>query len=121
MARILIIDDDDAVRDILASVLRRQGHWTIEARDGREGLAMQSAMRADVVITDIVMPEMEGLETISTLHRTAPSLPIIAISGVTNATLYLAASRGFGARLCLWKPIAPAHLVKAVTQALMPG
>ncbi len=118
MAHVLIIEDDDDVRGVLALALRRSGHKTTEARDGREGLAMQTELPADVVITDIVMPEMEGTETIMELLRIAPKLPIIAISGVTNASLYLAASRGLGAKVTLGKPIPPARLLSAVEEAL---
>jgi DNA-binding NtrC family response regulator len=118
MAQILIIDDDDDVRRVLALALRRSGHKIVEARDGREGIALQAEDPADVVITDIVMPEMEGTETILALLRAAPKLPIIAISGVSNANLYLAASRGFGAKLTLGKPIPPDRLLKAVDDAL---
>ena len=118
MAHILIIDDDDDVRGVLALTLRRKGHQTGEARDGREGLAMQTELPADIVITDIVMPEMEGLETIIALLQAAPKLPIIAISGVTNAGLYLAASRGLGAKATLGKPILPERLLRAVDEAL---
>lgn len=118
MAHVLIIEDDDDVRGVLALALRRSGHKTTEARDGREGVAMQTELPADVVITDIVMPEMEGTETIIELLRLAPKLPIIAISGVTNASLYLAASRGLGAKVTLGKPIPPARLLSAVEEAL---
>lgn len=118
MAHILIIDDDDEVRSILVRMVRREGHETSEARDGREGLALQTARRADVVITDIVMPEMEGLETIGELLRVSPKLPIIAISGVTNASLYLAISRGLGVKFALGKPIAPHVLAQTVRSAL---
>ena len=118
MAQILIIEDDDEVRRVLALALRRRGHSTLEARDGREGLALQAGDPADVVITDIVMPEMEGTETIMALLRAAPKLPIIAISGVSNANLYLAASRGLGAKVTLGKPIPPDRLLRAVDEAL---
>jgi CheY-like chemotaxis protein len=118
MARILIIDDDDEVRRLFASLLRRQGFQTTEARDGREGLATHAVARADVVITDIVMPGMEGLETILSLLRATPGLPIIAISGVTNAALYLATAHGLGARVALSKPITPGTLLHAVRSAL---
>lgn len=118
MAHILLIDDDDNVRQLLACVLRREGHEITEARDGREGIALQNHRSADVVITDIVMPDMEGLETIGRLLHTTPKLPIIAISGVANARLYLTLSSGIGAKFALEKPIAPHVLAQTVRSAL---
>lgn len=118
MAHILIIEDDERVRRLYSTLLQHAGHQASEARDGREGLAIQAERHADLVITDIVMPGMEGLETISALHRSEPELPIIAISGVANAHLYLASSRAMGARYALTKPISAAALTKAVDFAL---
>src|SRR3954466_13840356 len=81
MAHILIIEDDERVRRLFSTLLQHAGHQASEARDGREGLALQAECHPDLVITDIVMPGMEGLETISALRRLHPDLPIIAISG----------------------------------------
>jgi CheY-like chemotaxis protein len=81
MARILLIDDDEPVRTTLRLTLEHFGHTVIEARDGTEGLALFQHANADLVITDIVMPEKDGLEVLRELRRMHPSVKIIAISG----------------------------------------
>jgi CheY-like chemotaxis protein len=81
MARILLIDDDDSFRTPLRLMLTHSGHFVIEARNGKEGLAMFTHADADLVITDIVMPEKEGLEVLMGLRKKEPPVKIIAISG----------------------------------------
>ncbi len=81
MARILLIDDDDSVRTMLRLTLAHFGHTVIEARNGKEGLELFQHANADLVITDIVMPEKEGLEVLMELRKKHPPVKIIAISG----------------------------------------
>ena len=81
MARILVIDDEELARFTLREILEAAGHEVIEASNGNEGTAFQRANPCDVVITDMIMPEKEGLETIVELKGEYPDLKIIAISG----------------------------------------
>lgn len=81
MARILLIDDDADVRALAQQELEAAGHEVRTARHGAEGLALQRAAPADVVVTDIFMPEKEGVETIRELREEFPRIKIIAISG----------------------------------------
>jgi CheY-like chemotaxis protein len=81
MARILLIDDDRDVRTLMVYELKAAGHDVQAAQDGVEGLAMQRLSPADVVVTDIFMPEKEGIETIRELTEEFPGIKIIAISG----------------------------------------
>ena len=81
MSRILIIEDDPGVRDLLRELLVRDGHEVVEAADGRAGIRLYREQGADLAITDIVMPEQEGLETIRQLRAEFPDVKIIAISG----------------------------------------
>ena len=81
MARILLIDDDDSVRRALRLTLTEFGHTVIEARDGQEGLKLFPQANADLVITDIVMPEKDGIEVLIELRKKQPPVNIIAISG----------------------------------------
>lgn len=118
MARILIIDDDDSVRTAASATVRTHGHDVTEARDGREGLRRFHESPADLVITDLVMPEQEGIETIMELHKRAPQVPIIALSGSSDADTYLAMAARLGATRTLTKPCAPEQLIEAVDQAL---
>ena len=81
MARILLIDDDDAVLTVTAEVLRQGGHTVATAPDAKTGLALHHAEQHDLIITDINMPEMDGIELIMALRHTEPRPRIIAISG----------------------------------------
>ncbi|MCH8809524.1 MAG: response regulator, partial [Proteobacteria bacterium] len=81
MARILIIDDEDELRSMLRQMLEQAGHEVTEAVNGAEGIRLYEQDRPDLIITDIIMPEKEGVETIIALRRADPDLPIIAISG----------------------------------------
>jgi CheY-like chemotaxis protein len=80
MAQILVIEDDAEVRALLERMLKSAGHEVIFAADGREGVDRYCAKAADLVITDLYMPNQDGLETIIDLRRRSPNVPIIAIS-----------------------------------------
>lgn len=118
MARILIIDDDAAVRMTIAAALRRQGHDVREASDGREGLLRFGEAAVDLVITDIVMPDKEGIETIMELRQLAPGIPIIAMSGSGDSDLYLGMAARLGAAFTLSKPCSAERLIEVVNRAL---
>ena len=120
MARILIIDDNDATRDVLRQALERAGYEVVEAPDGRIGLEHQRAMPAEVIITDILMPEQEGFETIRELRRDFPTAGIIAMSGggqIGCDTLLTIAER-LGAQRVLQKPFGLRDMLDAVQQLL---
>lgn len=120
MADILIIDDDDMFRDVLASALEQSGHKVRQATNGVEGLQMFHAAPAELVITDIVMPEKEGLDTIRDLRRDFPQARIIAMSGglAHDPKLYLHMAEKFGATAVLAKPFHLGDLKKVVDEAL---
>ena len=81
MARILVIDDDPPLRKLTAIMLTRAGHDVDTARDGEEGTSFLEAGAYDLLITDLIMPNKEGIELIMECHRNMPGLPIIAVSG----------------------------------------
>jgi CheY-like chemotaxis protein len=81
VARILVVDDDNAVRLLLRAVLERRGHSMVEAENGAEGLQYYRAAPTDLVITDIQMPVMDGLQMIKALRGAFPAAKIIVISG----------------------------------------
>jgi DNA-binding response OmpR family regulator len=119
MANILLIDDDDLLRGALFQSLVNAGHNVIEASDGRQGCELARSMPLDIVITDLVMPVQEGVETILTLRRERPKLPIIAMSGgVTNSKLYLDIAGKIGAKRMLPKPFIPKALISLIDQVL---
>lgn len=115
MPRILIIDDDDTLRGIIAKSLTHAGHTVSQANNGRKGVALFKADPTDLVITDLVMPEQEGMETIKILHRDFPKTPIIAMSGgLDGSPLYLDLTRRLGAAITLTKPFTLQQLKAAV-------
>ena len=120
MSRILVIDDDPMVRDTLRLILTAAGHQVALAFDGKAGLKAFSELSPDLVITDILMPEKEGMETIGELRQIALHVPIIAVSGggrVGNMD-FLAAARHFGADRTFAKPFDPDDVLGAVSELL---
>lgn len=123
MKRILVIDDDDHVRSMIRYILERTGYEVVEAEDGEVGTRLYRTQPCDLIITDIFMPEKEGLETIRELVRDFPEVKIIAISGggMTGALSYLALARSFGALRTIAKPFDRHELLAAVGELLGPG
>ncbi|HLQ36671.1 MAG TPA: response regulator [Planctomycetota bacterium] len=123
MPHILIIEDDDSLRKMLRLTLAKMGHTVAEAQNGKEGLAIHGKAPADIVLTDLIMPEMEGLETIMRLRRTHPGVKIIAMSGGGRgkAIDYLQAAKWMGAAQVLAKPFSEKDLAAAIEGALKVG
>ncbi len=120
MARIMIIDDEPNLRSMLRRMLYQAGHQVSEAGNGAEGIDMYERDPPDLVITDILMPEKEGIETILALHRADPDLPIIAISGGgrSGGADFLCIAENLGARHTLSKPFRGDQLLGAVSESL---
>jgi len=120
MARILVIDDDEQMRLLLTNLLRRRGFEVLQAHDGLSALRLLESTPVDLVITDLVMPRMEGLETIRHL-RAAGQTRIIAMSGSGSGSGYLdylEYAEKLGASATFAKPFAPPEIVHAVEQLL---
>ena len=120
MKRILVIDDNDHMREILGCMLKRAKYKVSKASDGEIGLRLQQKNPFDLVITDIVMPNKDGIETILELKENYPDLKVIAISGgdfsVPNHTLETATT--VGAIRTLSKPFARKQLLETVEEVL---
>jgi CheY-like chemotaxis protein len=116
MAKILIIDDDKMVRTLISRMLSRGGHDVIEAADGAFGVELFQRHSPSLVITDLLMPEKEGFETIRELKGRAPHVPIVAISG--RGLPYLSMARKLGADQTLAKPFREGDLLAAVEKLL---
>jgi two-component system chemotaxis response regulator CheY len=112
--RVLVIDDQQPMRQTVRRILESAGHEVIEADDGHAGLAAFHAHAPDVVVTDILMPAMDGIETIRTLRAIAPDLRIVAISGSRASLDLLRYAREFGATTAISKPFRKAELLAAV-------
>ncbi|MDY6904237.1 MAG: response regulator [Thermodesulfobacteriota bacterium] len=123
MAHILIIDDEDQIRMMLRHWFENEGYTVTVAANGEEGLERQRENPADLIITDLIMPEKEGIETIIELKDANPNIKIIAMSGGgrSNPHGYLDMARELGAVQTFHKPIRKAELLAAVNQFLSPS
>ncbi|SRR6266852_1249862 len=118
MARILVIDDDPDMRAMLEQTLKSAGHEIALAADGKEGVEQYRANPADLVVTDLYMPNQEGLETITELRKRFPEVVIIAMSGRATAGTMLSIAQKLGAVEILQKPFVAVELLTAVGKAL---
>lgn len=118
MARILVIDDSAAVRELLEQMLRLADHDVLVAANGKEGLDQIRRQSVELVITDLFMPEKEGLETIQELRRDFPNLPIIAMSGEPGMPTLLGIAKRFGAARTIEKPFDRTEMMTAVEDVL---
>ncbi|MFQ6113748.1 MAG: response regulator [bacterium] len=120
MARILVIDDEPQVRTMLKEIFEDEGYQVVTAADGEEGLKLYRYEPADLVVTDIVMPEKEGLATIRELRQISPEVKIIAISGGGRVVTrdFLRVAQAFGAKRVFSKPIATEELLRAIAGLL---
>jgi len=118
MIRILVIDDDINIREMLKECLERAEYEVLVASDGKAALKLHSANPVDLIITDIVMPEKDGLEIIMEFRRRFPAVKVIAISGggKIGANEYLNIAKGLGATKTFSKPFELRELLAAVRE-----
>ena len=115
--RVLIADDDEAVRTLFASILSGVGYEVAQARDGEQALKMIGQQKFDVLVTDLVMPNQEGLETIRAIRKGKSALKIIAVTGAFSGG-FLKVAELFGADATLMKPVSPEELLAAIEKSL---
>ena len=122
MAHILVVDDEIQIRDVLRTVLERVGYEVTEAGDGVEGLQIYAEGNIDLVVTDIIMPEKGGIDTIMDLRRDYPDVKIIAISGggMCGDVSYLDMALGVGADRAIGKPFVLDDFLESVEELLSP-
>jgi two-component system, chemotaxis family, chemotaxis protein CheY len=120
---ILVIDDDPLVRRTIQRILQKRGYGVQVAADGQQGLRTCQSKLPDLIITDIVMPPPDGLETIRQVRASSPAAKIIAISGGNRSSRgdLLAAAMALGASAAIVKPFAPEELLAKVTENLAPA
>ncbi len=120
MPTILLIEDDELFRTTLAEALASQGYVVTQAEDGVEGVKQFQAAPTDLVLTDIVMPNQEGIATVRALRQVNATVGIIAMSGglAKDAPLYLKLAGGLGADRTLQKPFPLTTLLEAVQEVL---
>jgi len=122
MARILVLDDEDLMREAVRHALERDGHEVSEAADGATGMHVFRDRPADVVITDLIMPNMDGAEVIRDLRRASPAVKIIALSGRGGICIKANLDRALltGADRALMKPCDFDELRRAVGELTKP-
>ena len=118
MARILVIDDDDLVLEMLYESLTREGYDVLQASNGEQGLRLYREEPVDLIITDLIMPEKEGIETIIELRKDFPDMKIIAISGggYIGTKDYFQMAKILGVQRTFTKPVAIKQLLDAVRE-----
>jgi DNA-binding NtrC family response regulator len=123
VASILVIDDDHAVLATIEILLARQAHDVVVTDDGRKGIELFRTGAFDLLIVDIFMPAMDGLETMKQVHRSRPEVPVIVISGyeprmVSAAPNFLRMATKLGAVSSIQKPFRPADFLAVVDRCL---
>jgi CheY-like chemotaxis protein len=120
MARILVVDDEPDILVILDRMLRRAEHETVLASNGKEAIKRLEESPVDAVITDLIMPDGEGIETIAAIRKRWPGVKIIAMSGGgrQSPVAYLAVAATLGADATLAKPFERADLVETLNRVL---
>lgn len=117
MAHVLLVEDDSQVREMLLETLKQEGHDVTEASNGKEAVTAYRANPPDIVITDIIMPGQDGVETIHTIRREFPEAKIIAISGGSaniRGEYLLGTADALGALKTFSKPVDVGELLDAI-------
>ncbi|MEI8206434.1 MAG: response regulator, partial [Kiritimatiellales bacterium] len=117
---ILVMDDETPVRSLFGQFLESAGYSVALASDGREGLRLMKQQKPDLIITDIMMPEMDGLELLMNIRKQHLDVPVIAISGGMKAqpANFLPQAKKFGAHRVFIKPVELSALLQAVQELL---
>lgn len=118
MAQILIVEDDTEIRELMILMLDGMGHQIIHAKNGNEGVEKYKSEEIDLVITDIMMPEKDGIETIRELKKCNPDVLIVAITGYRGRFNRLPAAEFLGAQETLIKPFTKADLLAVIKKLL---
>jgi DNA-binding NtrC family response regulator len=120
---VLVIDDEGPIRDVIRFFLERAGYHVVDADNGRTGMALFREHKPALVITDIQMPEGNGLDMIAEFRQLNPAIKIIAISGADSAQLQeiVASAQGFGSVEIVAKPFRPRSLLEIVERLLQVG
>ena len=123
MAQIIVVDDDPIMREVIRLVLEAAGHTVLRCENGRKALEVATHEHIDLMITDLLMPEMDGLETLRAVRQVRPALPILVISGGQrgNPGDFLGLARVFGATETLAKPFRPETMLDLVARMLDPS
>ncbi len=120
MKKILVVDDDDLIRDLIYEILEPNGYQILLADNGNKALEILDQEEVDLIITDIIMPDKEGIETIIDIKKKLPRAKIIAMSGggQLDANSYLSIAKKLGVKATITKPFDPAKLIRTIEEVL---
>jgi CheY-like chemotaxis protein len=120
MPRILLVDDDESFRKMVRLTLTKFGYDVVEAANGKDAVKVHAAGPADLIMTDLIMPEQEGLETIQLFRKQHPNVKIVAMSGGgrINGQDFLVIAKFFGADRTINKPFANRELADLLAELL---
>lgn len=121
MKRILVIDDESSIRKVVAMMLQKEGHEVVTASNGIEGMSEFHRSRPDIVITDISMPGMDGIEFLRVLQKENVELPVVVMSGNTTGKQFLKTASLLGAASTLEKPFSRTELVQIIRSIKIPS
>ena len=123
MPTILLIDDNEDFRETLGELLEMEGYQVVEAADGKVGTDLYKKNAIDLVVTDLIMPNQDGIKTIVELKEDDPHVKIITISGggrtIPDSKLFLDAAQGLGSLRSFKKPLDRVEFLSAVREILM--
>lgn len=120
MVKVLVVDDDDDIRETLVDVIRARGYEVSGASNGRDALEIAERIHPDLLITDIIMPDKDGIQMILEARKRFGNIPVIAMSGGGRipASVYLSHARAMGEMRTLEKPFKVSTLLEAVNEAV---
>jgi DNA-binding NtrC family response regulator len=118
MSRILVVDDEPVIRDLTVEILRRSGHEPHGVLSARQALELIEEQSFDLVVTDVVMPEMTGVEFLHELKERRPELPVVLMTGGSKEPERATRAVALGACSLLYKPFSHAELTAVVKAAL---
>ena len=116
---VIIIDDEEAIREYTRFILEEEGMRVFEATDGNRGLVTATVHPPDLIVTDLVMPDKEGIETIREIRSRFPGCGIVAMSGASNSDSYLSMARCLGAHGVVRKPFNREQFLEAAREAFV--
>ncbi len=118
MARILLVEDNTMMRTVLRAAIERAGHQAVIAEDGQRGLDVATAEDFDLVVTDVEMPRMDGVEFVRRLKQAKPATKVLVISGRIEGPALQVTVRSLGAEGALDKPFTADKLVARIAEIL---
>lgn len=116
--KVLLVEDDASLLEMLSKTLERAGFAVVPAVHGADALDKLRSLSVDVVVTDILMPQIDGFDLIRRLHGKWPQLPIVAMSGIDDTPNFRNLALKFGAKAALSKPVNRAHLVEVMREIM---